>query len=168
MTNQATIPHQSTATATTGQTTATATTGQTTGLRRPVAERRRGVNIAVWVLQVLLAGTYVMAAFPKVTANPQAVTAFTEMGLGTTGMYIIGALELAGAIALLIPRLCGLAGAAFVALMIGAVIATVLTTGATMAVLPAAVLVLVSVVAWTRRQRTTALVNTLRAWARAH
>jgi hypothetical protein len=152
--NQTTIAHQS--------------TSQTTSARRRVAERHRGINLAVWVVQVLLAGTYVMASFSKLTANPQAVAGFTEMGLGTTGMYIIGALELAGAIALLIPRLCGLAGAAFVALMIGAVIATVLTAGPTMALFPAAVLVLVSVVAWTRRQRTTDLVNTLRTRVRAH
>lgn len=152
----------------TRQSTRTATTSQATGARRPVAERHRGVNLAVWVLQVLLAGTYLMASSSKLTASPQAVAGFAEMGLGTTGMYIIGALELAGAIALLIPRLCGLAGAAFVALMIGAVIATVLTIGPTMATFPAAVLVLVCVVAWTRRQRTTDLVNTLRIRARNH
>ena len=153
--SQATITHQSTTTA-------------ATSARRPVAERHRGVNVAVWVLQVLLAGTYVMAAFPKLTANPQAVAGFAEIGLGTTGMYLIGALELAGAIALLIPRLCGLAGAAFVALMIGAVIATVLTTGPTMALFPATVLVLVATVAWTRRQRTTDLITTLRTRVHAH
>lgn len=153
--SQATIAHQSTATV-------------TTNARRPLAERHRGVNLAVWVLQVLLAGTYVIASLTKLAATPQAVAGFTEMGLGTTGMYIIGALELAGAIALLIPRLCGLAGTAFVALMIGAVIATVLTMGPTMAIFPATVLVLVAVVAWTRRQRTANLINTLRTWARAH
>ena len=134
--------------------------------RGPVAERRRGVNVAVWVLQVLLAGTYVMASVSKLTADPQAVAGFTAMGLGTAGMYIIGALELAGAVALLIPRLCGLAGVAFVGLMIGAVIATVVTLGASMAVFPAVVLVLVAIVAWTRRQRTAELVGTVRGWLR--
>ena len=157
--SQATIAHQSTATVTTSQANST---------RPPLAERHRGVNLAVWVLQVLLTGTYVMASLPKLTASPQAVAGFAEMGLGTTGMYIIGALELAGAIALLIPRLCGLAGTAFVALMIGAVIATALTTEPTMVILPATVLVLVAVVAWARRQRTTDLINTLRTRARAH
>jgi len=165
--NQATIAHQPTATVTTGQTTSQ-TTSQTSSARRPVAERRRGVNLAVWVLQVLLAGTYVVASLSKLTADPRAVAGFTDMGLGATGMYIIGVLELAGAVALLIPRLCGLAGGAFVALMIGAVIATVLTAGAAMAMFPATVLVLVAVVAWTRRRRTAELVNTLRAWVRTH
>lgn len=161
--NQATIAHQSTATVTTN-----GTTSQPTSARRPLAERHRGVNLAVWALQVLLVGTYVLASLTKLTATPQAVAGFTEMGLGTTSMYIIGALELAGAIALLVPRLCGLAGTAFVALMTGAVIATVLTTGPTMAIIPATVLVLVAVVAWTRRQRTTDLINALRILARVH
>jgi len=149
-------------------TTTTAATAATASVAsrpaRPVAERRRAANVALWVLQALLAATYVFAALPKLTANPQAVAGFQAMGLGTTGMYIIGALELAGAIALLIPRLCGLAGTCFVALMVGAVIATVLTSGPGLAVFPAVVLVLVAVVAWNRRQRTADLVRQVRGW----
>lgn len=159
------VSTQSPQTTHTPQTTTPQTVAPTSG-RIPVAERRRAANVAVWVLQVLLAATYVMASVGKLTASPQAVAGFTEMGLGVTGMYVIGALELAGAIGLLIPRLCGLAGTAFVGLMIGAVIATALTEGPGLAVFPAAVLVLVAVVAWTRRSRTAALVATVRGRVR--
>ncbi|MGH3798280.1 MAG: DoxX family protein [Pseudonocardiaceae bacterium] len=124
---------------------------------RPGGQRRRG-HVALWCLQVLAAGVFVMAAIPKVTADPQAVAGFTALGLGTVGMYIIGALELAGAIALLIPRLAGLAGLAFVALMIGAVLSTLLVLGASLVAMPAAVLVLVAVIAWGRRRSTAALI----------
>jgi len=43
-----------------------------------------------------------------------------RLGIGAAGMHAIGVLEVAGAIALVIPRLCGLAALAFVALMSGA------------------------------------------------
>jgi DoxX-like family len=81
------------------------------------------------------------------------------MGLGNTGMYIIGSLELAGAIAMFIPRLTGLAATCFVALMIGAVTATLAIGGGVLAVIPATVLVLVAVVAWGRRDSTRRLVR---------
>ena len=42
---------------------------------------------------------------------------FAAMGLGNTGMYVIGALELAGAIAMFVPVLAGLAALCFVALL---------------------------------------------------
>lgn len=124
---------------------------------------RRGTNIALWVLQVVAAGVFVLAAVPKLTADPQAVAGFTAMGLGIAGMYIIGALEVAGAIGLLIPRLSGLAGSALIALMVGAVISTLLVFGPGMVALPAAVLVLVAIIAWGRRGRTAQLVATTRA-----
>ncbi|HEX2248433.1 MAG TPA: DoxX family protein, partial [Arthrobacter sp.] len=82
--------------------------------------------------------------------------------LGTTGMYVVGALELAGAIGLLIPRLAGLAGLGLVALMIGAVLITLLLFGASMLAFPAAVLVLVAIIAWGRRRSTADLIAPLR------
>ena len=81
------------------------------------------------------------------------------MGLGNTGMYIIGSLELAGAIAMFIPRLTGLAATCFVALMIGAVTMTLAIGGGALAVIPATVLVLAAVVAWGRRDSTRRLIH---------
>ncbi len=106
---------------------------------------------------MLTAAVFVWAAIPKLTADPMAVQGFTAMGLGIAGMYIIGSLEVAGAVALLIPRLAGLAGLAFVGLMIGAVVAS-LPFGAAMVVVPAAVGVLAAVIAWGRRRSTVELV----------
>ena len=122
----------------------------------------RFANVGLWVLQVLLAAVYAFSAFGKLTADAQNVAGFEAMGLGTPGMYIIGALELAGAIAMFVPRLTGLAALCFVALMIGAVIATLAVGGGMLAVIPAVVLVLVAIVAWGRRDSTRALVAQLR------
>jgi uncharacterized membrane protein YphA (DoxX/SURF4 family) len=122
----------------------------------------RIANVGLWTLQVLLAAVYGFSAFGKLTADAQNVAGFEAMGLGTTGMYIIGALELAGAIAMFVPRLTGLAATCFVALMIGAVIITLAIGGGALAAIPATVGVLAAVVAWGRRDSTRRLVAQLR------
>lgn len=122
----------------------------------------RAGTIALWVLQVLTAGIFVMAAVPKVTADPMAAAGFAQIGLGNAGMYIIGTLELLGAIALFVPRLMGLAATAFVALMIGAVIVTLAVDGPAMVALPAGTLVASAIIAWARRRETARLVARLR------
>jgi uncharacterized membrane protein YphA (DoxX/SURF4 family) len=122
----------------------------------------RRANAALWALQVLLAVVYGFSSFMKLTADPQNVAGFAAMGLGNTGMYVIGALELAGAIAMFVPVLTGLAAICFVALMTGAVIATLAVGGGALVVVPATVLVLVAVLAWGRRDSTRRLVARLR------
>lgn len=133
----------------------------TTNTAAPAAQGR-GVNLALWGLQVFTAAVFVMAAMPKISADPQAVAGFQALGLGEVGMYLIGSLEIAGAVALLIPLLCGLAGLAFVGLMIGAVITTLLMFGIEMVAMPAAALALAAMIAWGRRRRTAHLVALVR------
>ncbi len=126
----------------------------------PTASRLR--NAGLWTLQVLLAAVYAFSAFGKLTADPQNVAGFAAMGLGNTGMYVIGALELAGAIAMFVPRLTGLAALCFVALMIGAVIITAAIGGGALVAIPATVGAVAAVVAWGRRDSTRRLVAQLR------
>jgi uncharacterized membrane protein YphA (DoxX/SURF4 family) len=134
----------------------------TTTRTTTTATTSRATNAGLWVLQVLLAATYALSAFGKLTADAQNVAGFEAMGLGTTGMYVIGVLELAGAIAMFVPRLTGLAALCFVALMIGAVTATLAVGGGALALIPAVVGVLAAVVAWGRRDSTKALVELVR------
>lgn len=63
---------------------------------------------------------------------------------------------------MLIPLLSGLVGLAFVGLMIGAVVTTLLMAGPQMVAMPAAVLVLAMIIAWGRRRRTAQLVALVR------
>ena len=135
-------------------------TATTITAARPTTSRAG--NAGLWTLQVLLAAVYAFSAFGKLSADAQNVAGFEAMGLGTTGMYIIGALELAGAIAMFVPRLTGLAALCFVALMIGAVIATLAVGGGVLAAIPAVVGVVAAVVAWGRRDSTAALVELVR------
>jgi hypothetical protein len=134
----------------------------TTATRRP----GRAANITLWTLQVLAAALYVFAAIPKITADPMAVAGFAMMSIGPAGMTTIGLLELAGAIALFIPRLTGLAATCFIGLMVGAVTTTVIYVDAATAVLPAAVLVVVAIIAYGRRQSTVDLFRSVRRLAR--
>ena len=122
----------------------------------------RVYNAVLWTLQVLLAAVFAFSAYGKLTADAQNVAGFEAMGLGTAGMYIIGALELAGAVAMFVPRLTGLAAAGFVALMVGAVVITSSMGARAMVAIPATVGVVAAVVAYGRRESTKALLAQLR------
>ena len=122
----------------------------------------RAASAGRWTLQVLLAAVYAFSAYGKLTAEAQNVAGFEAMGLGLPGMYIIGALELAGAIAMFVPALTGLAAACFVALMIGAVILTAAIGGGVLVAIPATVGVVAAVVAWGRRDSTRRLIARVR------
>lgn len=132
------------------------TTTSPSARTRPVAG-----TITLWVMQVLLALIFAFMAFPKAMGDPIAVAPFDLIGLGIPGMVVVGWLELAGAIALLVPRLCGLASICQVPLMIGATILSALVTP-NLVVIPAITLVLVCIVAWFRRYDTVALIQVVR------
>ncbi len=122
----------------------------------------RAAHVGLWTLQVLLAAVFAFSAYGKLTADAQNVAGFDAMGLGVGGMYAVGALELAGAIAMFVPRLTGLAALGFVALMVGAVILTAMIGGGALVAIPATVGALAAVVAWGRRDSTRRLHAQLR------
>jgi uncharacterized membrane protein YphA (DoxX/SURF4 family) len=105
------------------------------GMAQALTEGRRSasgstgkiMNVVLWVLQVAAAGMFLMVGFLKLSGNAQLVGLFEAIGLGQSFRYLTGALEVAGAFLLLIPRTSGLG-----ALMLAGVM----------------------VVAWGRRQRT--------------
>lgn len=118
----------------------------TVATRRSV---RPGV-VVLWVVQVLLAAQFVMAGLPKLSGSPVMVDMFAEIGAGQWLRYLVGTLEIAGAIGLLVPRLCRLASLGLVGLMAGAIITNLFVLGAS-PVIPLAYLLVAGVVAWFRR-----------------
>ena len=138
-------------------TTAATVTAATT--RRP----GRIANVALWVGQVVIALSFLSASVPKVTLDPMAVEGFAAIGFSPTGTLVIGCLEIAGAIGLMIPRLTGLTAICAVGLMIGAVTVTLATMPASLAILPAAIGVVAVLVAYGRRYRTVELAASVRA-----
>ncbi|GLZ47600.1 hypothetical protein Acsp06_37850 [Actinomycetospora sp. NBRC 106375] len=98
-------------------TTATATT--VTPASTPI--RTRPATIGLWTLQVLLGAMFVVGSgAPKLFGEAYAVQIFEDLGTGQWLRVVIGLLEIAGGIGLLVPRLAGLAAACLVALMVGA------------------------------------------------
>jgi len=94
----------------------TGTAGQTPST---TATRRRTLGIALWVLQALLALQFAMAGLAKVFGSPAMVEMFATIGIGQWFRYAVGALELASAVGVLIPRLSGLTALGLVGLMAG-------------------------------------------------
>ena len=119
--------------------------------------RSRGVNIALWVLQILLALQFVMAGLAKVFGDPAMVEMFATIGIGQWFRYVVGGLEIAGAIGVLVPRLSGLAALGLVCLMAGAFLTNVFVLGAS-PLLPIGLLVVSALVAWGRWPRTRSLI----------
>jgi putative oxidoreductase len=96
----------------------TTTTAPTTA---PTAARPRPIAIALWTLQALLAAAFVLGSgAPKLVGETYAVQIFDDLGTGPWLRVVVGLLEIAGGIGLLVPRLAGLAAACLVALMVGA------------------------------------------------
>jgi hypothetical protein len=120
----------------------------------------RAVNVTVWVLQVLAAAMFVYAGLAKLSGDPVQLSGFEAMGLGVAGMYIIGVLEIAGAVGVLLPGIAGFAGLCLSGLMIGAVIVTVQQMGlAPLVAVPLLTFVVVAIIAWVRRRSTVAFVR---------
>ncbi|CCK30858.1 integral membrane protein [Streptomyces davaonensis JCM 4913] len=114
--------------------------------------RGRRARIALRGLQILLALFFGLAsALPKLIAHSSAVEIFDELGWGSAGMYTIGALELAGAVALLIPVLQSVAGIALSALMVGAFIVSLTAFDGENAATPLILIIPLALIAWARR-----------------
>src|SRR3712207_1976679 len=132
--------------------------GITSGMRvAPATSRRRAANyFALWALQAVLALMFAMAGLAKVAGDAAMVEMFATIGIGQWFRYVVGALELAGAVGVLIPRLSGLAALGLIGLMAGATLTNVLVLG-TSPLLPIALMLLSVLVAWGRWSRTRTL-----------
>ncbi|MBA0126623.1 DoxX family protein [Haloechinothrix sp. YIM 98757] len=117
------------------------------------AGRGRASTIVLWAVQIITAAGFALAASAKFAGDPAVVETFDAIGFGDWFRYLIAVLELAGAVALLVSLLAGLAGLAFVGLMAGAVLVHLVVLGeGVAAALP--LLALAAIVALARRGRT--------------
>jgi putative oxidoreductase len=120
------------------------------------ATPRRIPTVALWALQILLAIMFAMAGLAKVFGDPAMVEMFTTIGLGQWFRYVVGALEIAGAVGVLVPRLSGLATLGLVCLMAGATLTNLCVLGVS-PLLPLVLLAVSALVAWGRWPRTRTL-----------
>jgi uncharacterized membrane protein len=119
--------------------------------------RGHAPTIALWALQAVLALMFTMAGLAKVGGDATMVEMFANIGIGQWFRYVVGALEIAGAVGVLIPRVSGLAALGLICLMIGATLTNLFVLGAS-PLLPIVLLVLGALVAWGRWSETRHLI----------
>jgi putative oxidoreductase len=123
-----------------------------------VRPRSKALNIVLWVLQVLVALALLGAGAAKLSGDQAMVAQFETIGLGQWFRYLTAALEVLGAILLLVPRLSGVGALLLSCVMAGAVVAHLVKLGGSP--LPALVfLVMLLTIAWGRRGKTLALLG---------
>lgn len=113
---------------------------------------RRSLTVATWVGRVVLALAFLAAGASKLAGEPVMVTMFDLIGAGQWLRYLVGTLEVAGAIGVLVPRLSTLAATGLALLMIGATI-TNLTVLDAAPWSPLVLLVVAGFVVWAGRRR---------------
>ncbi|MFF7180466.1 DoxX family protein [Streptomyces sp. NPDC008121] len=130
-------------------TTDAATTPDTHAVRRP----GRRLDLTVRALQILLALAFAIpSAAPKLVGHWSAAESFDAIGWGDWLMYTVGALELAGAIALVIPILSSASAIALTGLMAGAFVTQLTVFDGEYALTPLLFAVPLVAIAWTRRR----------------
>jgi uncharacterized membrane protein YphA (DoxX/SURF4 family) len=110
----------------------------------------KAANIALWVVQIVLALAFIGAASGKLLGNPEMVGLYETIGVGQWFRSVTGLLELTGAILIVIPRTKFFGAALLGMIMFGAVL-THLFILHTAPTAPAALLLLAGIVAWGRR-----------------
>ena len=115
-------------------------------------------KIAVWGNQILLATVFFIAAMGKLSRNPHWISRFRGYGYSAGFCVLIGVLESAGALGLLIPRVAGHAAIGLLGIMSGALYTHLVNHEAPQAWRPLILMVLLALVIshrtpWLSRER---------------
>ncbi|SFO75459.1 DoxX-like family protein [Actinomadura madurae] len=142
--------------------TRTLTTAQT-GTAQTAPGERRTLRRVLWGAQIFIAAFLLFAsALPKFAGQAEAVRTFEEIGWGQWFRYVTGAVEAAGAIGLVVPRLAGLAAAGLIGLMAGAALTQLLVLEPAWALMPAGLAVVFAAVVWDRRAESREVLRSLK------
>ncbi len=82
--------------------------------------QNKWLNIGTWALQILMALVFLGAGAAKLAGAESMVEEFQKIGIGQWFRYVTGAIEICGAIALLIPRFSGFGALLLTGTMVGA------------------------------------------------
>lgn len=110
----------------------------------------RALSGALWALQAVVALQFVGGGVLKLVGFPEMVALFAAIDAGQPLRYLVGVLEIAGGVGLLLPRRAGLAALGLAALMVGAAVTNALVLGVSPA-MPLVLLALCALIAWGRR-----------------
>lgn len=115
--------------------------------------------MAMKLLCWMLALVFLASGGAKLAALPFELEAFARWGYPRWFMYVTGALEVSGALGLLVPRLSALAGACLAALMVGAVVTHALFAEWPMLLVAATIMLLSAYRGWAGRAQVLALLG---------
>ena len=114
--------------------------------------RNRVTWIALRSVEVLLAAMFLFSGGSKLAGAAAMVALFDAIGVGQWFRYVTGGIEVASAVALLVPALAPFGALALAATMIGAVTTHLFVVGGSPAV-PVVLLLGALSVAWVRRDQ---------------
>ena len=86
----------------------------------PEAPLSRWKKVLLWVVIAIFAFLFLAAGVNKLTSHPSITENFVGWGYAPWFLLLIGVVEVAGAVALLIPRLARFGGYALILVMFGA------------------------------------------------
>jgi len=115
-------------------------------------EASKAKNITLWVVQILLAGMFIMAGGSKLGGAEQMVQLYNAIGIGQWFRYVTGFIEVGSALLLFSPKLAGVGAALLASTMVGAIITHLFVIGGNPA-MPIALLAGTGFVAWGRKDR---------------
>ena len=108
-----------------------------------------------WTVQVLVAAAFLTAGSAKLAGDPSMVAVFDQVGIGQWFRYMTGAVEITGAVLILIPKAAILGAALLACTMAAAIFTHLAVIGGNP--LPAAMLLgLNLLVLWLRRDEVSA------------
>jgi putative oxidoreductase len=117
----------------------------------PVSQGRTA-RIALWVIQIALAGMFLLAGSSKLLGAAPMVALFDAIGIGQWFRYVTGLIEVGSAIALLVPSVAVFGALLLVATMVGAIATHLFIVGGS-PVMPAILLLGSAAVVWGRRHQ---------------
>jgi len=87
---------------------------------------QHAMTIVLWVLRALMAALFLFAAFAKLTGQPMMVQEFGLLQVGQWFRYVVGLMELAGGVAVLVAAISGLGALLLLVVDVGAFFAQIL------------------------------------------
>jgi putative oxidoreductase len=134
--------------------TASTATASDSALPRP----GRASVVLLWVVQIAVAGMFLLAGGGKLAGAAAMVQLFDAVGIGQWFRYVTGAIEVTSAVAMLIPTLAPFGALALIATMTGAIVAHLFILH-TSPLMPIILLLGAAFVAWKRRDRLMAVAS---------
>ena len=112
----------------------------------------RAALVALWFVQIALAGMFLLAGGSKLLGVPAMVGLFDAIGIGQWFRYLTGLVEVGSALALLVPSIAVFGALALVPTMVGAIATHLFIVGGSPA-MPAVLLIASAGVVWARRHQ---------------